>query len=495
MDSLAQILARFTDLEVRVVAAEARAALLETRVTELEKENAGLRLENAALRAENTELRARLNKNSTNSHQPPSSDRPFKRPPPKEKGTRKPGGQPGHKGVTRAVIPPEKVNERKELRPEVCPCGQSLQGVPGVGKPNVRQVVELPSITPHVIEYLLQSVRCPCCRALNAPVLPPEATTCTGPNLTALVATLVGEYHLSRDAAAALLQTVLGIPICPATVQNCCAQMSAALAGPTREVEEALPAAASIHLDETGWRQRGVMHWLWIAVTDTLASFAVHRRRGREQLNLWFPKGFSGVLHCDRWRPYEIFGRRQLCWAHLERDIQAIIDRKSVGEQHAVVALAGAGTMFHAWHLFKDGSTTRAELIRQTASYRVTFRRFCTRGRDQKRDRKWRSLGADLLRQWDSVFRFLDTEGVEPTNNTAEQGLRGAVIWRRTTQGTRTDAGSLFASRVLTAVGTCRRQGRRVLDFMGDALLAHRRGTPPPSLLPPMPAEPGLQPG
>jgi transposase len=244
-------------------AAEARAETLEKRVVELQSENGRLRKENA-------ELRAKVNKNSTNSHKPPSSDPPFKRPPPKKKGERKPGGQPGHKGVTREVVPPEKVDERLEIRPDVCACGEALLGVPGVGKPNVRQVIELPDIKPHVTEYLLQRVRCPCCHALNEPVPPPEAVTCTGPNLTARVATLVGEYHLSRDATAALLQTVLGVPICAATVQSCCVQMSDALAAPTRAVEEALPAAASLHLDETSWRQRGVMHWTYYSKVNVL---------------------------------------------------------------------------------------------------------------------------------------------------------------------------------------------------------------------------------
>ena len=516
MDPLAELAARFSSLELRVGVAEARADVAEARadvaearadvaearadaaeakVETLEKRVVELQSENGRLRNENAELRAKVNKNSTNSHKPPSSDPPFKRPPPKKKGERKPGGQPGHKGVTREVVPSEKVDERLEIRPDVCVCGEALLGVPGVGKPNVRQVIELPDIKPHVTEYLLQRVRCPCCHALNEPVPPPEAVTCTGPNLTALVATLVGEYHLSRDATAALLQTVLGVPICAATVQSCCAQMSDALAAPTRAVEEALPAAASLHLDETSWRQRGVMHWLWIAASDSLASFAVHRRRGKDQLKLWFPDGYTGVLHCDRWRPYEMFGQRQLCWAHLERDIQTIVDRKRAGEALAVLALAGATTMFEAWHRFKAGSLTRAALLSETAGYRATFKRFCTRGSRQKRDRKWRSLGADLLRQWDCVFRFLETPGVEPTNNTAEQGLRSAVIWRRTTHGTRTDAGSLFVSRVLTTVGTCKRQGRRVLDFMRDTLLAHRRGGPLPSLLPRAGPEPGLQGG
>lgn len=446
MDSLAELVALCSNLEARVVAAEAKHAAAEARVLALEARVSELERENAQLRAENAELRARLNKNSTNSSKPPSSDPPFKRPPPKSKGKRKPGGQPGHKGATRAVVPPENVDERKEVRPAQCTCGQNLEGVPGAGKPNVRQVVEIPPIQPHVVEYLLQPVRCPCCHRLNEPVPPPEATTCTGPNLTALASTLVGEYRLSRDATAALLQTVLGVPICPATVQNCCVQMSEALAAPVREVEEVLPSAASIHLDETSWRQHGVMHWLWIAVAGTLCAFAVNRRRGKDQLNVWFPEGFAGVLHCDRWRPYEIFERRQLCWSHLQRDLQAIIDRRGAGEQPAVAVLAGAGSMFAAWGAFKDGRMTRADLGRQTAPYRSAFREFCTQGQQQDADRKWRSLGTDLLRQWDAVFRFLDTEDVEPTNNTAEQGLRGAVIWRRTTQGTRTDAGSLQTS-------------------------------------------------
>lgn len=495
MDSSPEVMALIAALEARLVAAEARAIAAESKVIALEARVKELERENAQLRAENVELRARLNKNSTNSNKPPSSDSPFKRPPPKSKGGRKPGGQPGHKGVTRAVVPPENVDERKEVRPAECSCGQNLEGVPGAGKPCVRQVVELPPIKPHVVEYLLQPVRCPCCHRLNEPAPPPEATTCTGPNLTALAATLVGEYRLSRDATASLLQTVLGIPICPATVQNCCDQMSEALAAPTREVEEALPNAATIHLDETSWRQRGVMHWLWIAVTSTLCVFAVNRRRGKDQLKVWFPQGLAGVAHCDRWRPYEVLERRQLCWSHLQRDIQAIIDGKGAGETSAVAALSGAGTMFVTWHAFKAGSITRADLMRETAAYREAFRKFCTQGKEQEADRKWRSLGTDLLRQWDAVFRFLDTEGVEPTNNAAEQGLRSGVIWRRTTQGTRTEAGSLFVSRVLTTVGTCRRQGRRVLDFMRTALLEHRRGAPPPSLLPHPQPEPELQPG
>ncbi|MCU1422225.1 MAG: Mobile element protein [Microbacteriaceae bacterium] len=458
---------------------------LREEATALKAENQQLREANAALLRENAELRARLKTDSSNSNKPPSTDSPFKRPQPnkREKGKRKAGGQPGHKGVTRAVIPPEKVNHRIEVRPSACACGTRLDGVSVEGRPQVRQVVELPPISPEVTEYTFQFVRCPCCRELNAAPVPPEAVTCTGPRLSALAATLVGQYHLSRDAAAQLLQTVLGVPICAATVQDCCTQMSDALESPTREVEEALPAAPAAHLDETSWRQSGIMHWLWIAVTARFTCFAVNRRRGKDQLLRWFPKGFGGVIHCDRWRPYEMFARRQLCWSHLERDLQAIVDRNAAGGTSAVKALAGADAMFRTWHQFKEGAITRAALREGTAAYREQFRDFCSRGRAQDADRKWRSLGTDLLRQWDAVFRFIDSEGLEPTNNTAERDLRGAVMWRRTTQGTRTEEGSLFVSRILTANGTCKIQKRGVLEYLRDALLAHRRGSLAPSLL------------
>ena len=234
------------------------------------------------------------------------------------------------------------------------------------------------------------------------PVVPPEATTCTGPNLTALAATLVGEYHLSRDAAAALLGSVLNMPICAATVQNCCEQVSDAFAPATKEVDAILPLSSVIHLDETSWKQGKVLHWLWIAVGDAITSFAINRHRGHQQLAQWFPNGFAGIVNCDRWRPYERFAQRQLCWSHLERD---------------------------------------------TRSYRERFKIFCTWGANQDHDRRWRALGRDLLRQWEAVFLFLDVEGVEPTTNTAEQGLRSGVIWRRTTQGTRSEAKTTFVQR------------------------------------------------
>jgi transposase len=463
--------ATIEDLIALVLALQERLSIAEARCAVLEKENA--------------ELRARLGKNSSNSDKPPSSDSPFKAKPPVKRGVRKPGGQPGHKGATRAWLPPEKVNEHKRVRVAECACGARLDDVPAMPAQTwARQVVEVPAIVPHVTEYTFETVCCPCCARVNRPAVPAGAATCTGPNLTALAASLVGEYHLSRDAAASLLGSVLNMPICAATVQSCCEQVSAGLQSATAEVDARLPLSTVVHMDETSWKQKKVLHWLWIAVGDRVTSFAIHARRGRQQLALWFPDGFAGIVNCDRWRPYERFARRQLCWSHLERDLQAIIDAAGTGLAAATRALAGADAMFAVWGACKDGRITRGDLTRDTTGFRKQFQAFCTQGAGQKRDRRWRALGRDLLRQWDAVFLFLDIEGVEPTNNVAERGLRSGVIWRRTTQGTRTESGSTFVQRIMTAHANCKRQGRSVLRFLAETLLAHREGLTPPSLLP-----------
>lgn len=460
-------------------------------VLSLRAEIAQVRAESAAriakLEAENAELRARLGKDSSNSNKPPSSDPPYKGKPPGKTGKRKVGGQPGHAGSTRPWYPPEKVNRRTVLRPDHCPCGASLAGLPATQGTWSRQVVEIPEIKPDITEYVFECLRCPCCAKVTAPAVPPEAATCTGPTLTALMAALVGQYHLSRDATSHLLSSVLGLPVCPATVQDACEQLGDALATATAEVAAVLPLEATVHMDETSWKQRKKLHWLWIAVGTRVTSFAIHASRGAAQLLAWFPEAFAGTVICDRMRAYERFKRRQLCWSHLDRDLQAVIDFGSTGAPFAVAALDGSGRMFDAWHRFKRREISRTALQQQTNDYRTQLETFCAAGAAQNTDKRWRGLGRDLLRQWSSVFRFLDEDGIEPTNNHAERGLRAGVIWRRCTQGTRTDEGSAFVARIMTAAANCKRQNRSFVQFLVDTLLAHRVGRPTPTLMPPGP--------
>jgi hypothetical protein len=89
-----------------------------------------------------------------------------------------------------------------------------------------------------------------------------------------------------------------------------------------------------------------------------------------------------------------------------------------------------------------------------------------------------------LLKVFPALWLFVDREGVEPTNNVAEQRARHPVIWRRTSHGTQSQAGSRFVERILTVYATLRQQNRNVLDFLRAACAARLRGTHTPSLLP-----------
>lgn len=495
-----EILARFAALEARLVAAEARAveaearaAAAEARAVAAEARVVELEAENAGLRDRVRELEARLKQDSSNSSKPPSSD-VFRRGKLTAKKTGgKAGAQKGHKGATRMAVPPERVTERKDIRPSECGnCHRDLTGAQTYGRPDVRQVVDLPKIDPIVTEYVAHSLVCPDCRRVTRAKLPPEAAYGTGPQLTAWVAALVGRYRVSRQDTADLLTALLNVPICKGTVQACCERVSAALAEPVAELERALPDQPRVFLDETGWRERGARRWLWIARADRFACYAIHPRRGTAQLAAWFPRGYGGIVHSDRWSAYSFFDtlRRQFCWAHLLRDLQAVIDAGAKGVEAARSALQGAHGLFHTWHAFKRDEIARGALMAATRPFVDAFRTFCTRGSEQEKDRRWAALGRNLLKDWDAVFRFLDTEGVEPTNNDAEQGARGGVLWRRITQGTRSPAGSDFVARMLSATATCRIQERDLAAFLHDAFVAHLRGHHAPSLLH-QPLQPG----
>lgn len=189
---------------------------LEARLAQLERENAELRLLIAELEAENARLRGETSKSSRNSGKPPSSDSPAQRSErPKRAGSgRKPGGQPGHEGHQRTLVPAEKVTRSRDRFPKRCSCcHHELSRVPH-GDPIRHQTVEVPKIEPDITENRLHAVVCPECLAVTRAKLPrgvPRAMC--GPNLMALITLLVGVYQLSRRDAVTCVGDVLGIQI------------------------------------------------------------------------------------------------------------------------------------------------------------------------------------------------------------------------------------------------------------------------------------------
>ena len=423
---------------------------------------------------------------SGNSSRPPSSDPPDAPPRPKRPPTgRKRGGQRGHPGHQRIQLAEEDLTAIVPHRPDHCPaCTFPLdEDLPVEGEPQRIQVWEIPPIHPEVVEHRGYGVRCPHCAVLvPAPDLPASAF---GPRLTAMGSLLHGRYRLSVRETAGVFDDLLDVPVGIGTVSGLCREVSAAVAEPYETVREVVQDEETVNVDETGWKQAGERRWLWVAVASVCTLFLVTKRRSAAMLALLLGNDFAGIVGSDRYRAYLTIPieRRQICWAHLKRNLAAFAEHGGAVGDWGKEGIGFVAKIFAAWHRFKEGESDRDRLQAEIDSIRKDFRTFLERGAEVP---SWqvRGLSADLLKLEVALWTFARVAGVEPTNNVAERALRPAVLWRKGCFGADSTEGNEFVARILTVAATCRQQKRNLLAYLTDAVVAHRLGQSAPHLLP-----------
>lgn len=467
----------------RVAALERRVAALERENHQLRQENQVLREENQSLRQENQQLRARLNQNSTNSSQPPSSDPPGvkRRPPPPPTG-RKRGDQPKHRRHQRPLVPPERVRFTFDIQPETCRrCGNALPGEDP--QPLQHQVAELPPIEPVVDEHRLHRLECPQCGTITCGQLPPGVPRgAFGPRLQAVLGLLAGAYRLGKRPIQALATDVLGLSISTGMISKLEQATATALEKPYEELREYVR-SQNAGVDETSWREDRAKAWLWVAVTRWVTVFCVAASRGAEVARNLLGATYRQVATCDRWKGYLWIKHCQLCWSHLRRDFQAMIDRNNAGSKVGKRLLKLSDKMFHDWHRVRDGTLTRGTFQKYLGPLRRGVRKQLRR-RAACSCAKTAATCGELLKQEKKLWTFAWVEGVEPTNNGPERTLRHAVQWRKSSGGTDSPVGSRFVERMLGVVATCRQQGRNALAFVTQCCEVQLHGRHTPSLLP-----------
>jgi transposase len=443
----------------------------------------------AELKATVRDLQARLQLNSTNSSKPPSSDPiGLKRKPPAPPSRRKRGGQPGHRKAFRALVPSEKLRSSTDCKPGSCRrCGQALHGEDPT--PLIHQVAALPRIEPLVDEYRLHRLACPDCGTTTCASLPEGVPTGHfSPYTQAVLATLAGGYRLSKRPIQQLAGDLLGLSISTGMISKLERQSAEALQAPYNELAAAVHTADVICADETSWRQERGKAWLWVAVTGLFSVFTIARRRNAQVAQAVLGTQEGPIAVTDRWSAYDwIAGpSRQICWSHLRRDFQAMIDRGGAAEPIGKELLRLSDRLFRWWHRLGaervDWGRFRAAMARLRREVKAALedgaRCDCA---------TTRGSCAEMLRVEESLWTFARVKGVPPENNAAERAERHAVIWRRISGGTDSARGSRFVERMLTVVATCRQQGRNVLDYLASCFEASRRGQAIPSLLPATP--------
>jgi len=443
---------------------------------------------NGRLEARVRELEGRVGQNSSNSSRPPSSDPPQtpRRPPGPPTGRAR-GGQPGHLAHQRAVASPARVDRIVDHRPPTC--ARCAAPVPPTAPSDgfvAHQVTDLPAVRAVVTEHRLHRVACPACGAATRAALPADVPMgAFGPRLQATVAVLHGQYHLSQRQVADVCGTLLDAPLVAGSVAGLCRATAAALAGPVAAVRATLPVAPVVNADETRWPHAGRTAWLWVAATGLATVFTIAASRGSRVIKALLGEDYAGIVGSDRYSGYAWLDEtcRQVCWAHLKRDLRALVDRGGTAAAVGTAALALVQDLFAVWHRFRTGDLDRAGLITQMQPVQDAFDTLLDAGIAGP-DPRAATLCRALDRLWPALWTFVDADGVEPTNNAAERALRPAVLWRKGSYGTQSEAGARFAERLLTVTATCRQHGRSVLDYLTDACTAVQRGLPAPALLP-----------
>lgn len=437
----------------------------------------------AKLEARVAELEAQLGKTPKNSSLPPSSQHPHAKPAPrKPKSKRKRGGQPGHKKHERPLVPSDQCDEVQTLKPTECRrCGEQLSG--SDPQPLRHQVWELPEIKPQITEYQRHRLACSCgattCASLPRGV--PQGQS--GPRLIAFTALLMAYFRQSKRRTAEFLSTLLNQPCCPATTIKLQNLATAAVLSPYKELAEKLPAEVCVHGDETPMKEANGKAWLWTFVASCFTLFAIRRSRAATAVDELLTGKFQGVVVCDRAKMYWRAKRLQWCWAHLQRDFQALIDNGDPRSRQLGYGLrAATQRLFGHWADYRSQKISRAALRRRMGPIRRRIEQLLLRGMNSG-VKKHAGMCRELYQHRGWLWTFLKHDGAAPTNNAAERSLRHAVIWRKLSFGTQSAAGSRFMESMLTVIETCRQQKRSTFHYLTAAVQAQLNGKPAPSLL------------
>ncbi|MCA1700085.1 MAG: IS66 family transposase [Actinobacteria bacterium] len=443
---------------------------------------------NQRLEARVAELERRLNRSSRNSSLPPSQDPPSAPPRPGKPSGRRRGGQPGHEGRHRRLLPPEQVDEVVEHWPERCRSCAHVFGEPeriDATEPWRHQVAELPPIAVRVSEHRLHGLRCSQCATRTRAELPRELPrSAFGPRLQAAVVTLAVRNRVSRRDTSELARELFGVELSTGSVDAIVHRAGEALAGPYTQLEQRLKSAAVVNIDETGWKTAGGNRTLWGALSSQTAVFRIAAGRHAFEARTLLGERFAGVVCSDRWRGYDYLepAQRQLCWAHLARDFTA--HSEGMGEQQlfGCDGLQLAHALFAAWDSYQQGGD-RDRLRATIAPLQDTLRALLEQAaRKSPRTKYHRLFAKNLLKRWSALWTFTHTDGVEPTNNHAERGLRGAVIYRKLSLGSQSERGERTIERLLSASVTCRLRKQSLFAYLTDVLTARIRGDPIPLL-------------
>lgn len=407
---------------------------------------------------------------------------------------KKAGKQPGAQGYGRTqVIPHSKLKEHRAT--QCAACGEDLPpDVPFAAKTGYRTIdikenndsqrgVELECVLHHFGE-----TECDC--GHKTLVMPSrgdsyesaDGTVNTslsewrliGPRLASFIVFLTFRMRLSRARVQEFLREWFGLLVSTGTIDNCIRESALAALYVYLLLQEAVKEEPLVLADETPWKEKGAVPWLWVFITSTIVLFVIGKRQQEVLLSI-LTAGFSGWLMSDGLGLYRMFPKRLRCLAHLIRKARGLAESLTEeAREFGEVALAVLEAVFD--HRL---GTMSLETVRQRLA---SFREYCELVIEGEEHKKTRELAGEFLRDWEAIWKVVDHPELPATNNEAERILRHWVIARMISHGTRTAEGSRAVAVLASVIETCRLRGAKTWDYLTQVIAARRKGEEAPPM-------------
>src|SRR5215510_1146144 len=434
------------------------------------------------------ELQARLAKTSRNSSKPPTSDGygKMKRTASLRQPGQKPkGGQPGHDGHTlMAVASPDQTLTHTVSRCRYCQA--SLQDVECVGYEE-RQVFDLPAIRIEVTAHRAEIKVCPACGKPSKGTFPDAVTQAVqyGPTVHTWAAYFTNHHHIPVERTTEIFADLVQHQLSEATVLKASEHLDTCIAPATEAVKSLLRTAEVLHVDESGLRVRGTLHWLHVASTERLTSYEVHAKRGHEAMEAAGILGpFRGTVVHDHWKPYFTYDEcaHALCNAHHLRELRFIATQyhqawaNDMGALLVEIKAAVAATPAPAMCLALPellAFETRYDAIVQAGLAANPISVPTVEGKATKRGRPKQSPPVNLLiRLRDfkgQVLAFMSDFRVPFDNNQGERDIRMVKVKQKVSGGFRTLEGAQQFGRIRGYLSTARKHAKNAFEVIRDA--------------------------
>ena len=412
------------------------------------------------------ELENQLNKNSTNSHKPSSTD-VFRKPIQnnREKSNNKQGAQPGHSGTTLTM---DETPDAILFHPVegICECGRDLSKQP-ILRVERRQVIDLPVKLKEVTEHQIEFRQCECGQVYCGREMDSSPVK-YGSKIKALTVYMNNYAHLPYDRLQEFYHDCFDINIADGTLLKANEKCFVNLESTEKQLKDALKSSPLNHSDETGIRCESKLKWIHNTSNDRFTHYAIHDKRGTLAIDdIGILPDYAGVSVHDRYKSYDQYPcEHSLCNAHLLRDLKGLAENGIAWASPMIELLLKAKKYKETLKLtkkLKDEILSEYDCIVASGFVNEPV---VPEDPVRKKGRKKKSESLNLLETFenrkDQVLKFFTNPIVPFDNNMAERDLRMVKLKQKISGCFRTKKGAVIFCRIRSYISTLRKQGYSV---------------------------------